>query len=252
LIGRAERRFTNDVVGLRYGVVAREKDDYQPAAVLAAERLLRERDVSTNDEEEADRYFRKKEEKREAAIARVDSYKAAVADWVEPLARPSAELQPHKWYRIFLVVYGFWCARDLYFIVRGLIRTRSIFIEQLIGYAVTLGLDALMFVLILKKRRWGWILLVVGNTAMIFINLIVFVQMYKMLKMDAGILHIRWYRVNTMPNLYGAIFRLAVVAFFWRRSMAEFFDVEPVVKKWALGAGIVIGAGTALFTWYAY
>ncbi len=84
--------------------IVREKDNYQTAAVLAAEKLLAEREVFAVDEQEADQYFREKEAKRVAATARVDSYKAAVADWVEPLARPSAELQPYKWYRLFLVV----------------------------------------------------------------------------------------------------------------------------------------------------
>src|ERR1700722_8979575 len=105
--------------------IVREKDNYQAAAVLAAEQLLRERDVSATDEEEADHYFREKEMKRMAATARVDSIKAVAADWVEPLARPSTELQPYKWYRIFLVVYGFWYARDIYRVVRYLIGSRS-------------------------------------------------------------------------------------------------------------------------------
>jgi len=67
--------------------IVREKDNYQAAAVLAAEQLLRERDVSSTDTEEADNFFREKEMKRMAAMARVDSIKAVAADWVEPLAR---------------------------------------------------------------------------------------------------------------------------------------------------------------------
>jgi hypothetical protein len=93
--------------------IVREKESYQPVAVLAAEQLLREREVSTVDQEEADQYLLEKETKRMASTGRVDSYKAAVVDWVEPIVRPSEDLQPHKWYRIFLVVYGFWYARDL-------------------------------------------------------------------------------------------------------------------------------------------
>jgi hypothetical protein len=38
-------------------------------------------------------------------------------------------------------------------------------------------LDTLLFVLIIKKRKWGWILLVVEHTYMIFINLTLYIEM---------------------------------------------------------------------------
>jgi len=221
--------------------IVREKERYQAAAVLAAERVLREREVSPLDQEEADQYFREKETNRTAATARVDSYKAAVADWVEPIARPSAELQPYKWYRIFLVVYGIWYARDLYFIVRYFISASKfgLSIEDFLFVGVPLALDSLIFVLIIQKRKWGWILLVVEHTYMIFADLALFVEM----------LRFTLFRVNPIPNLYGALFHLAMVAFLWRRSMAAFFGVKPAVKKLALGAGALIGIAFTIIMW---
>jgi hypothetical protein len=213
--------------------IVREKESYQAAAVLAAERLLAEREVSSVDEEEADQYFREKEAKRVVAAARVDSYKATVADWVEPIAQPSAELQPYKWFRIFLVVYGFWYARDLYYVVRFFITARSIglSLEDFVFIGATLALDTFFFVLIIQKRKWGWILLVVEHTYMIFVNLALFVE----------VLQIKMIHFNAARNLSWALFNLAMVAFLWRRPMAEFFGVEPVVKKRALGVGLGLG-----------
>lgn len=213
--------------------ILREKDSYQPGAVLAAEQLLQEREVTSVDEEEADQYIREKELKRMAATARVDSYKAAVADWVEPLARPSAELQPYKWYRIFLVVYGFWYARDIYQVVRYLIVSRrmGLDLEDFVFVGATMTLDTFFLVLIIQKRKWGWILLLVEHTYMIFIDLILFVEL----------LQIKMIHINVARNLSGALFNLAMVAFLWRRPMAEFFGVVPVVKKRALGVGLGLG-----------
>lgn len=225
--------------------IVREKDNYQMAAVLAAEQVLLEREVSSGDQAEADRDFGEKEAKRMAATARVDSYKAAVVDWAEPLARPSAELQPYKWYRIFLVVYAFWYARDLYQVVRFLIqahRTMGLDLEDFVFIGASLALDTFFFGLIIHKRKWGWILLVVEHTYMIIINLGVFVEMSRF----------KLFHVNVMPNLYAAFFHLAMVAFLWRRTMAEFFGVGPIAKKRSLGVGLGLGVIIACITWYQY
>jgi hypothetical protein len=222
--------------------IVREKDNYQAAAVLAAEQLLAEREVSSFDEEEADRYFQEKETKRMASTARVGAVKAVVADWMEPIARPSVELQPDKWYRIFVVVYGIYYLRDLYFAVRYFTTAYSIGwnLEDFVVVGGTLALDTFLFVLVIRRRKWGWILLVVEHTVLIFINVSLFVEMSRL----------RMFHVNSMPNLYGALFHLAMVGFLLRRTMAEFFGVGPVVKKWALGVGLGLGVVFALLALY--
>jgi hypothetical protein len=224
--------------------IVREKDNYQAVAVLAAEQLLREREVSFGDREEADRDFEEKAAKRMAATAKVDSYKATVADWVQPLARPSRELQPEKWFRIFLVVYGFYYARGLYYILRYLIRASSmgLDISDFVLNGTVIALDTLFFVLIIQKRKWGWILLVVEHTYMIFINLIPFVAMFRFKRIH----------VNAMPNLYTAFFHFAMVAFLWRPVMAGFFGVQPVVKKRSLAVGLGLGVVFACISWLQY
>lgn len=222
--------------------IVRERDNYQASAVLAAERVLGEREVSAVDQEEADQHFQEKETKRMAATIRVDSYKAAVADWVEPLAKPSPELQPYKWYRIFLVLNAFWYARDLYYVVRYFIDARSfgLNLEDFVFVGGTLALDTFFFALIILRRKWGWILLVVQHTYLIFVNVTLFVEMSRF----------KLFHVNPMPNLYGVFFHLAIVGFLWRRPMAEFFGVGPVVKKRALGAGLGLGVVLVLFALY--
>jgi len=205
--------------------------------------VLREREVSSGDQAEADRDFGEKEAKRMAATARVDSYKAAVADWVQPIARPSAEMQPQKWFRIFLVLFGFWYVRDLYYIVRFFIGAGrfGLDLEDFAFNGAIMALDTFFFVLIIQKRKWGWILLVVEHTYMIFINLALFVEL----------LQIKMNHVNGVRNLSWALFSLAMVAFLWRRPMAEFFGVGPVVKKRALGVGLGLGVVFVVFTLYS-
>lgn len=223
--------------------IVREKDNYQPAAVLAAERLLQERGVTSVDKEEADQFIREKEEKRMAVTARVDSYKAVVADWVEPLAKPSAELQPYKWYRIFLVVYGLSYGWELYGFIRHLIVTRSILLnlDQIVVEDVSLVWATFLFVLILKRRKWGWILIVVDNTALVLMQLFAFISALPFSRIG----------VDSTPSLYLAVFHLAFVLFLWRQPMAEFFGVEVVVKKRALGVGAGIGVIFILFALHA-
>jgi hypothetical protein len=222
--------------------IVREKDNYQAAAVLAAEQLLRERDVSSTDTEEADNFFREKEMKRMAATARVDSIKAVAADWVEPLARPSTEFQPYKWYRIFLVVYGLSFGWALYKFVRHLIMTRSI-AANLFDFTIediSLALNALILVLLLKRNKWGWILLVVNYTSGMIMQFFAY----------GSNLHFGRRIVDPTPSLYLGFFYLVIVVFLWRQQMAEFFGVEPVVKRRSLGVGIGIGLIFVLFGLY--
>jgi hypothetical protein len=46
------------------------------------------------------------------------------------------------------------------------------------------------------------------------------------------------------------LFNLAVVGFFWRRPMAEFFGVEPLIKKRALAVGLGLGVILACISWF--
>jgi hypothetical protein len=75
---------------------------------------------------------------------------------------------------------------------------------------------------------------------MIFIDLVLFVEL----------LQIKMIHVNAARNLYWALFHLAMVAFLWRRPMAEFFGVGSMVKKRTLGVALSLGVLIAWFTWY--
>ena len=213
-------------------IIIREKDSYQPAAVLAAEQLLQEREVSSVDEEGADQYFREREAKRMVATAKVDSYKATVADWVEPLARPAAELQPYKWYRLFLVAYGVLYLINWYGFLREQFSGRGFDFYSRVFEVTGLLLDSLIFVLVIKRHRWGWMLLVVQNTIL---------MIERGVWIGESVRFIRFGGFNPVHDGFIMLINFAFVMWLWRKPMADFFGVRAFEKKRTLGVGIVLG-----------
>ena len=83
--------------------IVHNQADYQPEAIVAANRLLAERTVSDTEHAEAQVYIddvtAAKQRKKDIA----NLYKEKAVDILEPIIQPTTELQPEKWLRLFLL-----------------------------------------------------------------------------------------------------------------------------------------------------
>ena len=216
-------------------VIVRQPEQYQAEAVAAAQLLLKEREVSEADELLAAQHLEDKETAKVARAEAINYYKEKVVDFVEPVVMPGTEVSPWKWYRLFMSAYILFYAWTFYIFIRKEIRflhhsdgagDMSIFFDFFnIAY-----LSLVLFFLV-KKNRWAWILVFVDNLSVILSR---FFRLFVLYKFRHVV------QADTYTEIFAAIYPIAIVFFFWKRSIVDFFGVNEIIKKRSLIVGIAI------------
>ena len=143
--------------------IVRQPANYQVTAVTVAEEILNTRQVSAEEISVVDQYLLDIENSEKDKKEKINALKSKVTDFLEPVLEPSAKTEPIKWLNILLLLTGIYYAWTFYNAVRGLIRfLKCTFCE--FDIAIIFGLLTaiyvpFMFYFLLKRRRWGWILL---------------------------------------------------------------------------------------------
>lgn len=221
--------------------IVHRPSDYAPEAVALAERILEGRAVS--DEERyavAQHYARIGADARSRREARA-ALREQAADFFEPLLRPGERVEPRKWLNLLLLVLGLQFAWEAYRATYG-------FLQLLrcpgctIGPADFLPLLEVVYLLfafygLLRRRRWGWMLLFADNG---FDALSSLSQSYIFLR----------YRFvfggSWVSFLTPIVLRALFAAFLWRPAIAGYFGVSERQKKrtalfTVVGTLVVIG-----------
>ena len=214
-------------------IVARP-DDYQPDAVTAAKAILSGRTVTQEEENEVDLHFQKIALDQSQKEHRVESYKKAIDEFIQPITRPETRLSPVKWLPLFLVLlaiqYVYQVGSTVLDIVKY-IRFRAAFDWSLMYSLLGIGYFATIFYLLFKKRRWGWILLLADN---IISCMLLLSQLYWMFGYPEGMAAFLWQ----------FSLRAAFIYFLFRQDVAAYFNIEsPMRGKIALasaGLGVLI------------
>jgi len=233
--------------------ILKRPGDYQPEAIDAARLILESREVVAGDEREAeDALLRLGQQRKE----QVDTYKEKVADFLQPVLQPGNEVEPAKWLNILL----FFIALDfIYTLYQDVIRLinfvavvaachrygvglrsggRSYGFGDCIGHEMDAGsLLALLglayfpwvFYLLLKRRRWGWILLFASS---LFSFISALGQCYIFFEFR------RMYHGSLPALLSTVLISAAFVYFLWRDDIVTFFGVTAKTKKETLAISI--------------
>ena len=141
--------------------------NYQPAALIAAQQILSTRIISQQELEEIENHLISIELEEQRSKEKILAYKSKIADALEPILIPGEESKPSKWLKWMLIVLVIQYARILYYTLPWIFRTLSygghyLEIVFLINCA-TLVYFPLIFILLLKRKKWGWILLFGDN-----------------------------------------------------------------------------------------
>jgi hypothetical protein len=217
-------------------VITKEPEKYQPAAIEAAERLLRERGVSVADLEAADLQMLLEANAQSAKLLRIDAYREQVASVLEPVLIPNAPFNPEKWFKLFLVIYGLIYAWVLFHVVKSqldLLDCKGCKGDPtMLGGPINAIFLTVVFFLLLKNRKWGWILLMASNITVV---MTAFVQLQVLYKYR----HV----FSTGPVQYLSPFLLPVlyVLFLWRPAIAAFFGVDVKTKRRTAVVGFAAG-----------
>ncbi len=219
--------------------IVKKAADYQPGAVEAARTLLAQRQISQHELEEADSLVNEEEKQAKAFSNKINTYKEKAADFFEPIINPGTEVKPVKWLNILLLFLGLQYVWIFYDIIKSLLHFLKCrycsFDFTMFMLLINLIYIPLIFYLLYKKRKWGWILLFADNLFVLIIRLGETYTFFKYQEFHQG---------SSSEFLFFILVRAAFVFFLWRRSIADFFGVSDKVKK---DTAMVVGAfGLAL------
>jgi hypothetical protein len=224
--------------------IVRLPANYQPAAVKAAEDILSERQISADEISVADQYIQDIENSEKNKKEKIDVLKHRVTDFLEPVINPSEKVEPDKWVNILLLVIGIQYAWTIFKTVKVLIDyfqcTYCTFDIAIVISLWSLIYIPVIFFLLLKRRRWGWILLFADN---LFVLISSVSQSYIFFKYQ----HI--HQGDTTSFLVQIFIRAAFVSFLWRNSITEHFGVSYETKK---KTALIATTATLLFIFITF
>jgi len=221
--------------------------EYQVAAVDAATQILSAREVTQSELEQVDNYFDEIDTETKRKTDKINLYKEKTADFFESVLKPTSEVKPEKWLNILLLVIGLQYLWTLYINLSDLVRFVKFVIDcksygfdnstETVSYwtcfssrvdpivffqIVTLIYVPIIFYLLFKRKRWGWILLF-ADTLFGLISLIS--QSYIFFKYQ------QYYQSDTVSFFTRIIIKGLFAFFLWRNYISDFFNVTMEIKK---------------------
>ena len=228
--------------------IIQQPDHYQEDAVKAATQLLNEREVSESDIENAKSYYLELDNSAKQRTDKLNSYKEKTADFLEPVLHPTSNVNPEKWLTIFLftiVLQYLWILyinisdfiKFIKYVVdcktygfdgstSGTVSYWACFTSQFNPFIffqlLTLVYVPIIFYLLFKRKRWGWILLF-ADTLFGLISMIS--QSYIFFKYQ------QYYHGDTISFFTNIIIKGLFVFFLWKNYISDSFGVTKNIKK---------------------
>ena len=208
--------------------IVNQPGDYQPAAIEAATLILKERQVSQQDVQAVTEHFETIALQKHARSEKITSYKNKVADFLEAILRPGTEVNSVKWINIILVILPIqfiWQAFAAWEQIYRLFSHGGHEFDYLMCLiqVIQLVFIAIVFYLLLKKKRWGWILLFVDNFGSLIYGL------YNLISYSG---YDYLYFGNSLDSLIiGLLIKSLIVVFLWRKDISDYFQVSAKAKR---------------------
>jgi hypothetical protein len=157
---------------------------------------------------------------------KMEAYKTKAADLFEPVLRPSENMAPDKWLNLFLFVVALQYVWLLYNKVKGLqafLQCHYCSLDVGLSYELLpIFYVPLIFYLLLKRKRWGWMLLFADN---VFALVSCVFQFYVLFKYEA--IH-----GGSIASLFFLVsIRLGFLLYLWRDPVAPHFNVDKKTKR---------------------
>jgi hypothetical protein len=206
--------------------IVRQPNEYQTDAVDAATSILKEREISETDIQQVDAYFNEIEANAKLKSAKINSYKGKAANFLQPIIKPGAEVTPSKWLNILLLFVGLEYLWILYNSINKFVSFNRCYNCT---FDITMALTVVnliyvpvIFFLLYKKTRWGWILLFADNLFTFIARLSDSYIFFEYQEFHIG---------DISTFLFSILIKAAFVFFLWRVSISGFFGVTHKAKK---------------------
>ena len=227
--------------------IVRRPTEYQVAAVDAATQILSTREVTQSDFEMVEIFFNETNTETKRKTEKINSYKEKTADFFESVLNPTTEIKPEKWLNILLLVIGLQYLWTLYVNIVDLVKLIKYVIDcksygfentmETVSYwtcfsnqfnpliffqILTLIYVPIIFYLLFKRKRLGWILLFADN---LFGLISTVSQSYIFFKYQ------QYHHGNTLSFLTQILIKGLFMVFLWRNHISDFFNVTKKTKK---------------------
>jgi hypothetical protein len=222
--------------------IMRQPGDYQPEAVAAASQILNDRQIATEEFQSLDQSLQDLEEDKREKMEKIERLKTEAATFLSPILQPQKKIDPSQWLSYFLVVIGLQYVWTLIGIAKKLIRLHNrenfFWVDYLDFFSVFY--IPFIFYLLIKKRRWGWILLFADNFGSLILSLSETYIFFKYQYIHHG---------NIVSFIVPILIRAAFAYFLWNHAIAELFCVDTRTKKqtaWITAGGTLLFMGVFL------
>jgi len=98
--------------------ILQQPEHYQPAAVEAATLLLKEREVSEQEQVEVTNHFEAIQQKEYVQKERINFVRNKLVSFFEPMVRSPNEVHPVKWLNFLLVITAYQYLADIFVRIR--------------------------------------------------------------------------------------------------------------------------------------
>jgi hypothetical protein len=227
--------------------ILQQPGDYQPAAVQAAELILKEREVSDQEHAAVNNHFEAIQEKEQVKQEKINLVRNKVFDFFEPLIRPGNDFHPVKWLNVLLLITAGQYLADIFErLSTGRFFPLAVYTNGGLWYYIFAFIDILSLVyvpwviyMVLKRKRWGWIIF-----ADTMFSLIVRIsETYMLFK------YIQFNEANPVMHFLTIIFRCVLLYFLWRKQVSDVFGVSAKTKK---DTALMVLIGTPIFLVFIY
>jgi hypothetical protein len=199
--------------------------DYQPAAVEAAASILKGRQVNPEEIAFIEQYFQDIDNREKLQKEKLDAIKNKTVDFFEPVLQPQNEVEPAKWLNIFLLVLALQYSWIAFNAVKHIIHFFGCaYCSWVIDFyfeVLSLIYIPVVFFLLLRKNRWGWIILFADN---LFSLILILSQSYIFFKYQY--IH----QGSVSDFLFSILIRLSFVVFLWNKKISGYFNIMPRIK----------------------
>jgi hypothetical protein len=222
--------------------IMRQPGDYQPEAVAAASQILNDRQIATEELQSLDQTLQDLEDAKRQKIEKIERLRTKAATFLSPILQPQKKIDPLQWLSYLLLVIGLQYLWTLFGMAKKLVRLlkrENFFWIDYIDF-ISVFYVPFIFYLLIKKRRWGWILLFADNFATLIMSLSETYIFFKYQPIHHG---------STVSFVAPILIRAAFAYFLWNDSIAELFCVNTRTKK---RTALITVGGTLLFVGVSY
>lgn len=206
--------------------ITKRPENYQPEAVRVAEKLLASRVISEDETNQVEKYYQEIDYQKKITQEKRESIYKNLNAHFNVFANTNNILDVEKWLNIYIIFILATLLFSTFMIFYGIYNAKESdildFKYYLIGYFIQTLFTLFLVFLLYKRKRLGWILVVVSSFFSLSIILIKIVLLINF----SGLFFLQ----NSYSLLWSIVINIATVLFFWKNEVAELFVISSKQK----------------------